>query len=507
MNQEAVFGKQEYHLIEQLPALGEDKTWILCADAAGNRYVCPEELWLKNALLTERFVPVHKDSPSQEKIEFFLSMFRGRTDLYAKRYYSQKTGKSGYTPACRNEWVPGLCDKKANKCPDCPNRQFRPLTADIIKAHLIGRDPFCRDVAAIYPMLENDTTWLLAADFDEASWQADVAAFRETCGEFGLTPAVERSRSGNGAHIWFFFTEPVPAADARRLGSGLLTRTMARRHELSFASYDRLFPAQDTLPKGGFGNLIALPFQGQAQKEGNTLFIDSQYSPYPDQWAFLSTLPKISPEQLAACLSGLCENSDVGQLIEVSEEKPWPRKHGRKQLTKADFPIQARLMVSDMVYVDKQGFSQAALNAIKRLAAFPNPEFRMKQAMRLPVYRTPRVLHCSYEDDGFLGVPRGCLEPLTQLLEEFEVPAALEDQRCASRAIDVSFSGTLRPEQEPAAKALLAENIGVLSATTAFGKTVIGAWLIGQRRITRFGFRKNYRAESGIFPFCWAATS
>ena len=266
MDQKAFFGEQEYHLIDQLPALGEDKTWILCSDNAGNRYVCPEELWLKSALPAERFAPVHTDSSSQEKIEFFLSIFHGRTDIYAKRYYSQKTGKSGYTPVCGNEWVPEFCDKKAHKCPDCPNRQFQPLTADIIKAHLIGRDPYCRDVAAIYPMLENDTTWLLAADFDEASWQADVAAFRKTCGEFGLIPAVERSRSGNGAHVWFFFTEPVPAADARKLGSGLLTRTMARRHELSFASYDRLFPAQDTLPKGGFGNLIALPFQGQAQK-------------------------------------------------------------------------------------------------------------------------------------------------------------------------------------------------------------------------------------------------
>lgn len=136
-------------------------------------------------------------------------------------------------------------------------------------------------------------------------------------------------------------------------------------------------------------------------------------------------------------------------------------------------------MVSDMVYVDKQGFSQAALNAIKRLAAFPNPEFRMKQAMRLPVYHTPRVLHCSYEDDGFLGVPRSCLEPLAQLLDEFVVPAALEDQRCTGRTIDVSFAGALRLEQEPATKALLSKNNGVLSATTAFGKTVIGAYLIG----------------------------
>lgn len=302
--------------------------------------------------------------------------------------------------------------------------------------------------------------------------------------EYHLTPAVERSRSGNGGHVWFFFSQPVPAADARKLGSGLLTQTMARRHELSFASYDRLFPAQDTLPKGGFGNLIALPFQGQSQENGNTLFVDALFSPYPDQWAFLSSLPKITPEQLAGCLSKLCaDGGDTGPLIETAEQKPWPGKREQRHLNQADFPIQARLMISNLIYVDKQGFSQTALNAVKRLAAFRNPEFYKKQAMRLRIYDTPRILDCSYEDEGFLGIPRGCMDSLAALLDALAVPFSLEDRRNAGRSIDVSFSGTLRPEQVPAAKALLSESIGVLSATTAFGKTVIGAYLIGQRKV------------------------
>ena len=485
MNEKAIMDGEEYSFLEVIPVLNEKIKMVLCADAAGSKFICPEEVWLCHArqIPEEPSAPVSTNSSAQEKIECFLSMFHGRDDLYGKRYYSVKTGKSGYTPVCKNEWAAGICDKKAHKCPECPNRAFQPLNTEAVKAHLVGRDPYCRDVAAIYPMMEGDTTRLLAADFDEASWQADVAALRETCVAYSLTPAVERSRSGNGAHVWFFFSQPVPAADARKLGSGLLTQTMARRHELSFASYDRLFPAQDTLPKGGFGNLIALPFQGKAQKNGNTLFVDAQFSPYPDQWAFLSSLPKITPEQLAECLSKLWDGGDTGPLLNTGEQRPWPGKRERRHLNKTDFPMQVRLMISNLIYVDKQGFSQAALNAVKRLAAFRNPEFYKKQAMRLRIYDTPRILDCSYKDESFLGIPRGCMDSLAELLEAHEVPFSLEDRRNTGRPIDVSFLGTLRSEQVPAAKALLSEDIGVLSATTAFGKTVIGAYLIGQRKV------------------------
>ena len=474
---------REYTLIAQLPALVGEAGYVICEDAEGKRFVCPEELWLENVPQTEQAAPVCTHSSTQEKIECFLSMFRGREEMYARRYYSTKTGKSGYTPVCKNEWVQGLCDKRRYKCADCPNRAFVSLNYEAVKAHLRGNDPLCRDVAAIYPMREDNTTWLLAADFDKANWQADVAAFRKCCTVLGLTPAVERSRSGNGTHVWLFFSEPVSAADARRLGSGLLTRTMACRHELSFASYDRLFPTQDTVPKGGFGNLIALPFQGQAQKGGNTLFVDEQFVPYPDQWAFLSTLPKVTPEQLTGLLTTLCQDGDVGALAETAEKPvPWQRKRAQR-LDRSDFPLQATLTLSNLIYLDKAGFSQAALNMLKRLAAFPNPEFRAKQAMRLPVYGTPRILDCGYEDETYIGLPRGCQDTLMELLEQYDIPMSIEDKRYNGKAIDVAFNGTLRSEQEPAAQALLAGDMGVLSATTAFGKTVIGAYLIGERKV------------------------
>ena len=365
----AVIAGYEYRFIEMFSSVEDSSQFVLCANPDGKKFICPVDFWLSHteAAASEPVAPINTGSTAQEKITFFLSLFRGRENLYAKRYYNLKTGKSGYVPACQNEWKPELCNKRAQKCPECPNRAFMPLTAKIIWAHMMGQDEFCRDVVGIYPMLEDDRTWLLAVDFDEESWREDTSAFRETCLAFNITPAVERSRSGNGAHIWFFFSEPVSAADARRLGSGLLTQAMARRHELQFKSYDRLFPSQDTVPKGGFGNLIALPFQGQARQKGNTLFVDEQFMPYEDQWSFLSALPKITPEKLADMVGKLCGNGETGVLLESVEPKPWPLRRKTPELHREDFPIQARLMISNLLYVDKYGFSQKALNTVQTL--------------------------------------------------------------------------------------------------------------------------------------------
>ena len=479
MNQTAVLSGITYQLLETIPGL-DSGSYVLCESESGERFVCPLNCW-ENAAPAPT-TKVHAKSSPQDKIALFLERFHGRDDVYARRWYNYKTQKSGYAPACRNEWARGVCDKRKNRCADCPNREYIPLTSELVRAHLIGRDENCSDVIGIYPLLPDDTTRLLCADFDDKGWQADVRAFCDAARELGLTPAVERSRSGEGGHVWFFFESPVLAADARRLGSLLLTHAMGKRHELSFRSYDRLFPSQDTLPKGGFGNLIALPFQGQAQKKGNSLFVDERFVPYEDQWAYLCSVPDISEAQLAELLSAPRSGSDTGVLM-MDTEKPWEhRRKTERALKRDDFQANVELTLANQLYVKKSGISQAALNRIKRLAAFRNPGFTKAQAMRLPIYDKPRVIDCGEETEDYLVLPRGCLPALSELLDDAAAAHTLNDRRNPGKPIKVSFNGQLRPEQVPAAEALLAHETGVLSATTAFGKTVVGAYLIGERK-------------------------
>src|SRR3989338_11219331 len=201
-----------------------------------------------------------------DKIALFRSFFKGRDDVYPRRFENHKTKKSGYAPACGNEWVPGVCAKPKIKCLECPHRRFLPVTNEVVQSHLLGVDSRGRDfVMGLYPMLLDETCFFLVADFDKASWQEDAVAFLRTCQQMNLSAALERSRSGNGAHVWLFFSEAIPASLARRLGAHILTETMEQHPDVGLDSYDRFFPNQDTLPKGGFGNLIALPLQKNAR--------------------------------------------------------------------------------------------------------------------------------------------------------------------------------------------------------------------------------------------------
>ncbi len=244
--------------------------------------------------MISQWSPINQHSAADLKIRLFRSLFHGRDDVYPRRFESRKTGKSGYAPACANEWIRGICEKPRIKCTDCVNRRFLPVTDEVIRWHLSGVDDSGQSfVAGVYPMLQDETCFFLAVDFDKEGWRDDAAAFLETCSGMGVPAVMERSRSGRGGHVWLFFEEAVTAAAARRLGSYVLTETMERHPEVGFTSYDRFFPNQDTLPHGGFGNLIALPLQKQPRDLGNSVFLDDQMVAHADQWAFLSTVRKL----------------------------------------------------------------------------------------------------------------------------------------------------------------------------------------------------------------------
>jgi len=319
---------------------------------------------------------------AEKKITLFRNLFRGREDVYPKLWISTKTGKKGYSPACSNEWVRGVCEKPRMKCGDCPNRALLPLSEQVLLDHLQGRHTI-----GVYPLLKDETCWFLAADFDKESWMEDVAAFIVTCRVFGIPAAVERSRSGNGAHVWFFFSAPVPAVSARRMGCYLITETMSRRHQLTMSSYDRLFPNQDTLPRGGFGNLIALPLQYEPRHVGNSVFLDTDFQPHPDQWAYLASLTRIAPSTVESiALDARRQGKIVGVRATSANEDgkddtPWDRPpSGRpeKTLVTDPIPTEVHAVLAQRLFVNKMDLPSPLLNQIKRLAAFQNPDFYKK---------------------------------------------------------------------------------------------------------------------------------
>jgi superfamily II DNA or RNA helicase len=428
--------------------------------------------------------PIAEGLSQEDKVTLFRSLFHGREDVYPVRWEA-RTGKSGYSPACANEWKRPLCVKPRIKCSECENRELVSVTDDVIQHHLIGKHTI-----GVYPLLPDETCWFLAVDFDKATWKEDANAFLRTCENLSIPAALERSRSGNGGHIWIFFDSPIQAVLARKLGSAVLTYTMEKHPQLGLDSYDRFFPSQDTMPKGGFGSLIAIPLQRRPRDKGHSLFLDRDFNPYPDQWSFLSSIRKMKQAEVETIVQEAQRKGKIigvrMSLTEDGDEDPWTLPPSGKRLGKTiegPFPEKVDIVVGNMVYIDRRNLPTGMINRLFRLAAFQNPDFYKTQAMRLSTYNKPRIISCAEDFDKHIGLPRGSLDEALELLRAHGIKADIRNEQYSGIPIDINFNGKLRSNQEEATSEILKHDIGVLSAPTAFGKTTVAAYLIAERKV------------------------
>ncbi|RLA16999.1 MAG: hypothetical protein DRQ62_15440 [Gammaproteobacteria bacterium] len=411
---------------------------------------------------------------TDQKVQLFQSLFKGRTDIFANRWQNSK-GRSGYSVACHNEWLPGKCNKPKVKCSVCSHQHYKTLDEQVIYEHLKGKQ-----VIGLYPLLENNGCYLLAADFDKTDWQAAVKAMAQACVEFNIPYAIEISRSGNGAHLWIFFAEPVQAKDARALGFALLDKAMEIHPRISFESYDRLFPNQDMLPEGGFGNLIALPLQYQARQQSNSLFVDEQLCPFPDQWAFLSQLERVSEPQLHKAIQSISP-STRGAIDEIM---PWDQGKAIKPVQIENCPEVVTITLANHLYIKLDTLPSVLIARLKRLASFSNPVFFKTQALRFSTHGIPRYISCARIEQGYLSLPRGCLDEVIALIEQQAIQIEFDDKRQVGvKLSSLKFLGKLRKEQGKAVNVMMQHQTGVLHAPTAFGKTVTAIGIIAKIKV------------------------
>ncbi len=434
--------------------------------------------------------PIQSEVLTGQHAMLLYSLFRGRKDVYSRRSIN-KDGHAVYYPVCENFWKSGLCPKREGKkikCAECGNRAWAPLSQRVLLSHLQGQKEDGTDVVGIYPMLEDETCHFLVFDFDNhdgeaLDWKNEVDTMRQICTRLEVPCLVERSRSGNGAHIWLLFSEPISVETARKFGAALLTKGADFVNMKSFQSYDRMLPAQDHMPQGGLGNLIALPLQGQALQKGNSAFVNERWEAYPDQWEYLRNAKKISKEFVEERTKEWTPQGVLGVLSTAETEKATPWKKEKFPFHKSDVAGELRVVLADQIYVDTANLKPRFQNMLRRLASFQNPAFFRHIAMGYSIKGISRILCCYQDIDGYIALPRGKGEELQSCLDAADVPFSVQDERQLGQSIHVNFQGTLYPEQQMAADAMLAQDTGMLSAATAFGKTAVGAYMIAQRKV------------------------
>ena len=417
-------------------------------------------------------------STNEEKIDLFLSLFGARRSLYPKLWINRKKGSKGYSPACSNEWVHGVCEKPRVKCSDCPNQNFPPLDHSAIHSHLIGRHTI-----GTYAIREDDGCIFLAADFDGDGWMQDIEAYRRAAEQMGISVGMERSRSGNGGHAWIFFASPVPAVLARRLGTLIVALASSFHRGMKLSTYDRFFPNQDTCPQGGFGNLIALPLQQEPRKSGHTLFLDENFDPVSDQWSCLASLQKIDLTELQRLLETNCSpEKDIDPTESISLNFDESALNVIPQaVRRGDFKGTLKLLRSSQISIPLADLPTSLGASLKRLGTIANPVFYEKQRLRFPTINIPRFIFCGEEHDDKLVLPRGTLHDIEKLVSKAGGKIEVIDRRPAPATADLSFIGALTATQSTAVDAILGHEHGVLVAPPGAGKTVMACAAIARR--------------------------
>ncbi|WP_410950753.1 TOTE conflict system archaeo-eukaryotic primase domain-containing protein [Pseudomonas sp. S1(2024)] len=432
-------------------------------------------------------LPVEAERPSDyclqhlDHIHLFRSLFVGRDDVYAQRW--ENPDKSGYAPACHNEWVPDVCGKKGGqvKCSECPNSRFKALTDEVIARHLRGLITI-----GTYALLFDNTCRFLAADFDEETWRDDVQAYVRAACSVGMPVYIEVSRSGEGAHTWIFFETKVTAAAARELGTALVTLTCKSQRQLKLSSYDRLFPSQDVMPSGHLGNLIALPLQGRKTESGGSVFVDNDLVPYQDQWALLEGIHRVSEVDMKSCLERIVVNNDPLEVAFLNQEKSQGLIKSPQHTAKlmGPLPQALNLTIDSAISIKRADIPLALEHALLRLACFKNKKYYVDMMQGFYVGNTPRVIQEHSLTGDVLRLPRGLLDTVQALLASHGVATSLTDNRAAGSALSIAFKGVLREDQQRAFADMVNDHDGVLCAPPGFGKTVICAALIAYRGVS-----------------------